>query len=117
MARILYSDDDNYTAATIKDSVERSGHQMVVVSSPEAACGTLADCAEFDLYLADFDYGFYSDLDGIDAAVEARRIAPGLRVILFSGLERDREMRERGVEIEQMSKGDLLELLELIDAL
>jgi CheY-like chemotaxis protein len=117
MARILYSDDDNFATGMFQEILGEGGHQVVTVNSPEAAFAVLKDCSEYDLYVTDFDYGFFSKLNGIDAAVGARDLVPDLRIILFSGLDRTKELAERGVDVEQMGKEDLAALFELINAL
>jgi len=64
----------------------RAGHRVLAVAGPHAALAELNRHPAISLILVDV---VMPEMDGYDLVVEARKISPGVRVVLMSGFARD----------------------------
>jgi len=110
-AHILYVDDDEVVALTAEALLRAAGHRVQHVASGEAALQALrrAD-PPFDVVITDFNM---PGLSGLAVAQAVQQAAPGLPVIVTSGLVTD-ELQQRARELgvkEVLPKEEMLESL------
>ena len=81
MARILVIDDEELVRFTLKQALQKAGHEVV-----EAADGndgiTFIKRSRFDLIITDI---IMPEKEGIETIVELRRDDPDLKIIAISG--------------------------------
>ena len=81
MACILVVDDEEFVRVTLRQMLEKAGHQVF-----EAANGVEALCAlekhEANLVITDI---IMPEKEGIETIMELRRRKPGLKIIAISG--------------------------------
>jgi CheY-like chemotaxis protein len=82
MSRLLLVDDDQELTSLWRLLLERAGHQVETASSRGEALARLASDAP-DILL--MDLGLPLPQDGEKLLAEARRIAPGMRIIVLTG--------------------------------
>jgi DNA-binding NtrC family response regulator len=93
--RILVLDDEGKMAALIARSLERSGYEAVAVSDPSAALDALK-AERFDVLVTDLRM---PGLDGLEILDRAKKIDPGIDVILmtaYASVDTVREAMKRG---------------------
>ena len=81
--RILLVEDDPIVASTVAAALEDAGWETVRVGTADEALPRLAGGQPFDVLLSDIVMP--GTLSGIDLAAEARRLRPGLPVVLSTG--------------------------------
>jgi two-component system, cell cycle response regulator CpdR len=87
MARkVLVVEDESLIAEVAASMLEESGCQAVTALSAAEAKDQLAQDREIEILLADINM---PGMDGYELAEEAKRMRPGLHVILLSGQETD----------------------------
>ncbi len=80
---VMVIDDDEVMVATVEALLQRAGFRVSAYTSPRAALRALAAApAAYDVVVTDFNM---PQLDGLQVATEARRLRPGLPVIVSSG--------------------------------
>ena len=84
--RILLVDDEKTVRAPLARLLARAGYDVVETSSGEEALDLLRD-ARVDLLITDL---FMREMGGLELIVNARAMAPRLRIILMSGETPDR---------------------------
>lgn len=95
LGRILILDDEEKMANLIARSLARSGYEAVPETSPEAALQTLKS-SRFDVLLTDLRM---PGLDGLEILSRAKKIDPGIDVILmtaYASVDTVREAMKRG---------------------
>ena len=81
MARILLAEDDNSVRHFLARSLELAGHEVLAFADGEDALPTLT-AGPFDLLISDV---VMPRLGGIELAMKAKEISPGLPVIYITG--------------------------------
>lgn len=81
---VLICEDDIAVANLAEHAVKAAGHEAIVTHDAESALRRVADGAAVDVLLTDYELG--SAIDGVDLIRAARRLRPGLRSILVSGV-------------------------------
>jgi PAS domain S-box-containing protein len=115
---ILLVEDEAAVRNTVRRQLESLGHRVLVAESSADALDIVKATPALDALLSDVVLG--AGLNGIDLAVAARSIRPGLRVAFISGYtavpEAQRRIRELGAPI--LSKpATISQLARTIDAL
>ena len=94
--RLLIVEDEPLIGLSLKDCLERAGHEVVWVQSDRAAYTALKGHGRaFDIVILDIDLGVGTT--GFDIARTARRIFPDVGVIFSSGSPPD-WLRSFGVD-------------------
>jgi len=81
MIRILLAEDDESMRVYLARALERSGYEVVAVSTGTEAVPYI-DSDRFDLLLTDI---VMPEMDGIELAPLAARIAPDMRIMFITG--------------------------------
>jgi two-component system cell cycle response regulator CpdR len=81
MIRILLAEDDDAMRQYLARALERSGYDVVAVDRGTAAL-PLIQQGRFDLLLTDI---VMPEMDGIELAQHAAKIAPDMRVMFITG--------------------------------
>ena len=82
MARILLADDDAGSRDFVRRALETAGHTVVATEDGAEALAKLTGGGAFDALLSDVQM---PGLDGVELAEKARRLHPGLKILLMSG--------------------------------
>lgn len=82
LRRMLLVDDDADVLATSSETLQSLGFEVVCAATAQEALRTLADTSDVEVMVADV---LMPGTNGVDLAREARRLLPGLDVILVSG--------------------------------
>lgn len=109
MANILLADDDAANRDLVKRALEADGHSVTQTEDGVEALAQLrAASAAYDVLVSDVDM---PAMDGIALAENALGEAPGLRVLLMSGLAEalERATRLKSANINVLSKPFTLE--------
>jgi CheY-like chemotaxis protein len=80
---VLIVEDDRLVLAAVIESVEELGYRTLSATTAEEALAQLAGAARIDLLFSDVILP--GGMDGAKLAREARRLRPGLKVLLTSG--------------------------------
>ena len=80
-ARVMVVDDEEVALKALRRLLEKDGHQVSAYSDPGRALDRLAR-EPFDLLLTDLKM---PGMDGLELLARAKRLAPGLEVILITG--------------------------------
>jgi len=91
MARILVVDDDRRVLDILLRALGRFGHDITPARDAEAGLDTLRQGGRFDVIVSDVRM---PGLSGLDLLREARTLAPGVPVILMSGIWMSDEREE-----------------------
>jgi CheY-like chemotaxis protein len=83
---VLVVEDEPHVRELIRLILVRAGHKVLAVAGPHAALAELNRQPAISLMLVDV---VMPEMDGYDLVVEARKISPGVRVVLMSGFARD----------------------------
>jgi CheY-like chemotaxis protein len=83
---VLVVEDEPHVRELIRLVLVRAGHKVLAVGGPHAALAELNRQPAISLMLVDV---VMPEMDGYDLVVEARKISPGMRVVLMSGFARD----------------------------
>ncbi|WP_313809522.1 cell cycle two-component system response regulator CpdR [Sphingobium sp.] len=81
MVRILLAEDDESMRAYLARALERSGYDVVAVSTGAEAVPHI-DSDRFDLLLTDI---VMPEMDGIELAQHAAAMAPDMRIMFITG--------------------------------
>jgi len=81
MARILVIDDDPFIRDVLKQTLERSRHNVVLAGDGEQGLQLFRE-NNFDLVITDL---IMPKKEGIETIVELRKISPSARIIAISG--------------------------------
>ncbi|KEQ53119.1 cell cycle two-component system response regulator CpdR [Sphingobium chlorophenolicum] len=81
MVRILLAEDDDSMRAYLARALERSGYDVVAVSTGAQAVPHI-DGDRFDLLLTDI---VMPEMDGIELAQHAAAVAPDMRIMFITG--------------------------------
>ncbi len=81
MIRILLAEDDDAMRQYLARALERAGYDVTPVDRGTAALPLLEACS-FDLLLTDI---VMPEMDGIELAQHAARVAPEMRVMFITG--------------------------------
>ena len=81
--RVLLVEDDPIVASTVAAALEDAGYEVAQVPTADAALPLLTSGARIDLLFS--DVVMPGRLNGVDLAREARRLRPGLPVVLATG--------------------------------
>lgn len=81
MIRILLAEDDEAMRQYLARALERSGYEVISVDRGTAAL-PLLESDSFDLLLTDI---VMPEMDGIELAQHASKIAPDMRVMFITG--------------------------------
>ena len=81
MIRILLAEDDDVMREYLARALEKAGYSVASVDRGTAAMPLLA-AERFDLLLTDI---VMPEMDGIELAQQAARIAPAMRVMFITG--------------------------------
>lgn len=111
--RVLLLEDNLDVAESMTAAFEMRGAAVDHVTTVAAALESY-DVDKYDVIVADYDV---PDGTGLDLIAQVRG-SDGAEVVLFSGLDRSREIRAAGMdgEVNQVSKGDPDALLDLLEA-
>jgi CheY-like chemotaxis protein len=117
--RVLIADDEEIIADTLETILSQNGFKTAAVYDGKAAVEKARHWKP-DVFLCDV---VMPEMDGVEAAIQVRRIHPGCRILLFSGQavvhELLREARQRGHDFELLVKPihpiELLALLRFED--
>jgi len=82
--RVLVVDDEAIARENLAHALSRAGYEALAVSDSRAALAELATAA-YDLVLTDLRLGEASELDGIGLMERARKLFPGLEVVVMTG--------------------------------
>jgi len=82
--RVLVVDDEVIARENLAHALSRAGYEALAVSDSRAALAELANAA-YDLVLTDLRLGEASELDGIGLMERARKLFPGLEVVVMTG--------------------------------
>lgn len=80
--RVLLVEDNEAAGKGLARLLEAQGYVVTRVQNGESALAALGDGNSFDHLLTDLQL---PDVDGLQVAREARRLAPHLRVVLITG--------------------------------
>lgn len=80
--RILLVEDEVEVAETVSDLLTALGHEVAVANDAETAIKLLREVPPFQVLVSDI---VMPGLSGAELAMEARRIAKDIRVVLTSG--------------------------------
>jgi two-component system cell cycle response regulator CpdR len=81
MIRILLAEDDESMRVYLARALERSGYEVVAVSTGTQAVPYI-DSDRFDLLLTDI---VMPEMDGIELAQHAAQVAPEMRIMFITG--------------------------------
>ena len=81
MIRILLAEDDESMRVYLARALERSGYEVVAVSTGTQAVPYI-DSDRFDLLLTDI---VMPEMDGIELAQHAAQVAPEMRIMFIAG--------------------------------
>ena len=81
MIRILLAEDDECMRVFLARALERSGYEVVAVSTGTQAVPYI-DSDRFDLLLTDI---VMPEMDGIELAQHAAQVAPEMRIMFITG--------------------------------
>ena len=81
MIRILLAEDDESMRVYLARALERSGYEVVAVSTGTQAVPYI-DSDRFDLLLTDI---VMPEMDGIELAQHAAQVAPDMRIMFITG--------------------------------
>ncbi len=81
-ARILLVDDDVLIAMSTAGMLEDLGHEVIEANSGQSALEALQSNSGVDLMITDFAM---PGMNGAQLAIEARRMMPGLPILLATG--------------------------------
>ncbi|NJC33783.1 two-component system cell cycle response regulator CpdR [Sphingomonas jejuensis] len=81
MIRILLAEDEEAMRSYLTRALEKSGYEVVAVDRGTAAV-PLLETEQFDLLLSDI---VMPEMDGIELAQRAAKIAPEMRVMFITG--------------------------------
>lgn len=81
MVRILLAEDDESMRIYLARALERSGYEVVAVSTGAQAVPHI-DSDRFDLLLTDI---VMPEMDGIELAQHAAQVAPDMRIMFITG--------------------------------
>ncbi len=102
--RVLVADDERVIADTLAMILTQSGFEARAVYSGEQALEVAANFQP-DMLISDV---IMAGVNGIDAAIEIRRMLPGIKVLLFSGQAATADLlekaRARGYDFEILAK-------------
>lgn len=102
--KVLVVDDERVIADTLAMILNQSGFEARAVYSGEAAVGITPEFLP-DMLISDV---IMADLNGIDAAIRIRALAPKIKILLFSGQAATADLlekaRARGYEFEILAK-------------
>jgi len=87
---ILVVDDENDVIQAIRGALQDRWH-IITTTSPHQALSILKEPTHIDLLITDL---FMPEMDGAKLLTESRRIRPGLRAVLLTGLASDEEYRK-----------------------
>ena len=82
VTRALVVDDEDRICLTLKEALQRDGHQVVTASSGEEALDILRDTS-FDAAVVDLNLG--GDVDGLRVLEAIRWRWPGMAVLILTG--------------------------------
>jgi len=82
--RVLVVDDEVISRENLAHALTRAGYDALAVSDSRGALAELANAA-YDLLLTDLRLGEGSELDGIGLMERARKLFPGLEVVVMTG--------------------------------
>jgi DNA-binding NarL/FixJ family response regulator len=112
--RVLLVEDEPKLAFAVQTLLETTGTcELVGIAS--AGTVAIAMCAELrpDVVILDVRL---AELDGISAAVEIRRVAPGTRIVIYSGDEASLQRANDAGFPDTLLKGAIADaLIELVD--
>ncbi len=95
--RVLVVDDEPAVRQVAQLFLQRLGYEVTVCSSPSAALEILRGAmARFDALVTDLNM---PEMNGTDLAVEIRRIAPTIAIVLATGYLGDGAVEQRAAEI------------------
>lgn len=114
MVRVVLVEDEPKLAFAVQTLLETSGSCELVGTAADGA-KAISLCEELQPDVVILDVRLH-DLDGISAAVEIRRVAPGTRIVIYSGDESSlRRANDAGFP-DTLLKGAIADdLLELVD--
>lgn len=102
--RVLVADDERVIADTLSMILNQSGFETRVAYSGEQAV-EIADEFKPEMLISDV---IMAGVNGIDAAIEIRRMLPEIKVLLFSGQAATADLlekaRARGYDFEILAK-------------
>lgn len=102
--KVLVADDERVIADTLAMILTQSGFETRAVYSGEQAL-EVAATFQPEMLISDV---IMADVNGIDAAIEIRRMLPGIKVLLFSGQAATADLlekaRARGYDFEILAK-------------
>lgn len=81
MIRILLAEDEDGMRTYLQRALEKQGYEVVAVDRGTAALPYL-ESETFDLLLSDI---VMPEMDGIELAQRAQKLAPGMRVMFITG--------------------------------
>ncbi|HEY9283001.1 MAG TPA: response regulator [Pyrinomonadaceae bacterium] len=93
---ILHAEDHNVVADAVRQMLEAEGWHVVTCKDGSAALSALASPAPYDLLITDNDLPRLTGLDLIGCVGMLRHRA-GLRVVMLSAADCEREARRAGV--------------------
>ncbi len=88
MARVLVVDDEEFIRFTLRQMLEKAGHEVVEAVNGQDALDSFA-AAPVDLVITDI---IMPEKEGIETIVELRRQQPDLKIIAVSGGGRTKTM-------------------------
>jgi len=114
-ARILMVEDDSDVRAVVAAELRDLGYQVLIAEDGPAALDLLQSATEIDLLFSDIVIP--KGIRGDELARRARRLRPGIRIILTSGyspadLEERRSIREFGMLAKPYRTEDLARAIE-----
>jgi CheY-like chemotaxis protein len=102
--KVLVVDDETIIADTLVEILIGEGYTAVAASSGESAIA-LAETFQPDIVISDV---VMSDPNGIEVAIQVRRLLPDCRILLLSGqtatVDLLRDARARGYEFDIVAK-------------
>src|SRR5579883_1832519 len=102
--KVLVADDERVIADTLSIILNQSGFDATAVYSGEKAV-ELAGTHKFNMLISDV---IMNDMNGIDAAIEIRKLLPDCKILLFSGQAATADLlenaRKRGHNFEILAK-------------
>jgi two-component system, OmpR family, phosphate regulon response regulator OmpR len=94
LKKIVYIDDDLLLGELLVSRLEASGYEALAFSDTRIALDQIGQILP-DLVVIDKIMDNLANQDGIDISKEIRKLLPGIKIILLSGLIEDID-RERG---------------------
>jgi CheY-like chemotaxis protein len=102
--RVLVADDERVIADTLAMILNQSGFEARAVYSSEKAL-ELVPVFQPEMLISDVIMG---ELNGIDAAIQIRKLLPNIKILLFSGQAATADLLEKaraqGYEFEILAK-------------